>query len=196
MNGGFVSTPTIQFTISSAAVQSKPQDITFAKSKSKSKSWTSSLKHRHLRQTDLRFNNKLSIRCNCSPGTPTPPGEDESKNILDAFFLGKALAEALNERIESSVGEFLSTIGRLQAEQQKQILDFQEDVLERAKQAKEKATRESMEARGIDNRSSSSTSSITIIEDGADLTIAPPASDNVKPASSSFSGEIVISDED
>ena len=38
--------------------------------------------------------------------------------MLDAFFLEKALAEALNERIESTIGEFLSTVGRLQAEQQ------------------------------------------------------------------------------
>lgn len=52
-------------------------------------------------------------------------GESDSKSVLDAFFLGKALAEALNERIESSVGEFLSTIGRLQAEQQKQVVEFQ-----------------------------------------------------------------------
>lgn len=52
-------------------------------------------------------------------------GESESRSVLDAFFLGKALAEALNERIESAVGEFLSTIGRLQAEQQKQVQDFQ-----------------------------------------------------------------------
>lgn len=44
---------------------------------------------------------------------------------MDAFFLGKALAEAVNERIESTVGEFLSAIGRLQAEQQRQIQDFQ-----------------------------------------------------------------------
>ena len=44
---------------------------------------------------------------------------------MDAFFLGKAVAEALNERVESAVGEFFSTIGRLQAEQQKQIQDFQ-----------------------------------------------------------------------
>lgn len=35
------------------------------------------------------------------------------------------MAEALNERIESSVGEFLSVIGRLQAEQQKQVQEFQ-----------------------------------------------------------------------
>lgn len=52
-------------------------------------------------------------------------GESERRNVLDAFFLGKALAETLNERIESTVGEFLSTIGRLQAEQQKQVQDFQ-----------------------------------------------------------------------
>ena len=52
-------------------------------------------------------------------------GENENSTVLDAFFLGKALAEALNERIESTVGEFLSTVGRLQAEQQKQVLDFQ-----------------------------------------------------------------------
>ena len=39
--------------------------------------------------------------------------------------MGKAAAEALNERIESAVGEFLSTVGRLQAEQQKQVQDFQ-----------------------------------------------------------------------
>lgn len=52
-------------------------------------------------------------------------GESDSKTVLDAFFLGKALGEALTERIESTVGEFLSTIGRLQSEQQKQVLEFQ-----------------------------------------------------------------------
>lgn len=52
-------------------------------------------------------------------------GENENKTVLDAFFLGKAFAETLNERIESTVGEILSTIGRLQAEQQKQVEDFQ-----------------------------------------------------------------------
>lgn len=51
--------------------------------------------------------------------------ENENRSVLDAFFLGKALAETLNERIESTVGEFLSTIGRLQAEQLKQVQDFQ-----------------------------------------------------------------------
>jgi len=52
-------------------------------------------------------------------------GDSSSKNVLDAFFLGKALAETLNERIESTLGELLSTVGRLQAEQQKQVQEFQ-----------------------------------------------------------------------
>lgn len=84
-------------------------------------------------------------------------GESESRSVLDAFFLGKALAEALNERIESAVGEFLSTIGRLQAEQQKQVQDFQDDVLERARRAKEKAAREAMEAQGLISKSTTTT---------------------------------------
>ncbi|EPS61523.1 hypothetical protein M569_13276, partial [Genlisea aurea] len=66
-------------------------------------------------------------------------GENESRTILDAFFLGKAVAEALSERAESAAGELLSTIGRLQAEQQKQLLEFQEEVLEKARRAREEA---------------------------------------------------------
>ncbi|CAB4291277.1 unnamed protein product [Prunus armeniaca] len=86
------------------------------------------------------------VQTNSSTGPGGPgSGDGDSRSVLDAFFLGKALAEAINERIESSVGEFLSTIGRLQAEQQKQVEEFQEDVLERAKRAKEKAAREAAE---------------------------------------------------
>ncbi|KAK8482302.1 hypothetical protein V6N13_123993 [Hibiscus sabdariffa] len=55
--------------------------------------------------------------------------DNESKNVLDAFFLGKAVAKALNERIESTIGEFFSVVGRLQAEQQKQVQDFQVTLL-------------------------------------------------------------------
>ncbi|KAL9228294.1 hypothetical protein vseg_003888 [Gypsophila vaccaria] len=81
------------------------------------------------------------VSCKSSLG----PGDGDSRTVLDAFFLGKALGEALTERVESVVGELLSTVGRLQAEQQKQIQDFQEDVLERAKTAKEKAAREALQ---------------------------------------------------
>ncbi|KAF8014811.1 hypothetical protein BT93_H0565 [Corymbia citriodora subsp. variegata] len=112
-----------------------------------SRSSVSSPTPRLARSLGLR---RMTVRRNSStgPGGP-PPGGNDSKTVLDAFFLGKALAEALNERIESTVGEFLSTIGRLQAEQQKQVQEFQEDVFERAKRAKEKAAREAMEAQGL-----------------------------------------------
>jgi hypothetical protein len=51
--------------------------------------------------------------------------DNESKAVLDAFFLGKAFAEALTERVESVVGEVFSVVGQWQAEQQKQVQDFQ-----------------------------------------------------------------------
>lgn len=91
--------------------------------------------------------NLPSVNLRCS-GTGDS-GENESRTILDAFFLGKAVAEAVNERVESAVGEFLSAVGRLQAEQQKQVQEFQEDVLERARRAKEQAARDAMEGRGL-----------------------------------------------
>ncbi|KAK9137862.1 hypothetical protein Sjap_008456 [Stephania japonica] len=98
----------------------------------------------------LRGNSgRLNVQCS-SKGSGSP-GFDETdlKNVVDAFFLGKALAEVISERVESTVGELLSTFGRLQAEQQKQVQEFQEEVLERAKREKEKAARESLEAQGV-----------------------------------------------
>lgn len=94
------------------------------------------------------------MQCSSSNGTPGPgSGENDSKVVLDAFFLGKAFAEALNERIGSTVGEILSVVGQWQAEQQKQVQDFQEEVLERAKKAKEKAALEAMEDQGLISKS-------------------------------------------
>ncbi|KAI7751788.1 hypothetical protein M8C21_012755 [Ambrosia artemisiifolia] len=124
------------------------------------------------------------LRCNCSskPGDPAP-GENESKQVLDAFFLGKAFAEALNERIESTVGEFLSTVGRLQAEQQKQVQEFQDEVLERAKKAKEKAAREAMEAQGLVPKSTVSYSSSPTVTEPKNASAAVD-----EPTSSSSSG--------
>ncbi|XP_072963119.1 uncharacterized protein [Typha angustifolia] len=102
----------------------------------------------------------------CSSGSATPgPGENESKAVLDAFFLGKALAEALNERIESTVGEILSVVGQWQAEQQKQVQDFEEEVIQRAKKAKERAALEVVDERDVFSTSlkgSSSTTTTTI----------------------------------
>ncbi|PIN08329.1 hypothetical protein CDL12_19097 [Handroanthus impetiginosus] len=101
-------------------------------------------------------------------------GENESRRILDAFFLGKALAETLNERIQSAVGEFLSTIGRLQAEQQKQVQEFQDEVLEKARQAKEQAAREAVGAQGLIPKST--TTEVSAVNGVASNAASPQAS--------------------
>ncbi|KAM0895385.1 hypothetical protein ACQ4PT_023853 [Festuca glaucescens] len=83
-------------------------------------------------------------------GTRPDPkaGDNESKAVLDAFFLGKALAEALTERAESVVGEVFSVVGQWQAEQQKQVQEFQEEVVQRAQKAKERAAVEVVDDKG------------------------------------------------
>lgn len=126
---------------------------------------------------------RIPLQCNSTtkPGPPSGSGDGESRTVLDAFFLGKAVAEALNERIESAVGEFLSTVARLQAEQQKQVQEFQEDVLERAKKAKEKAAREAMEVRGLVPKSRT----VNATPVSAATSASPSTTNNVTPASPS-----------
>nr|CAD1843752.1 unnamed protein product [Ananas comosus var. bracteatus] len=115
------------------------------------------------------------VRCRSSGGgggaAPGPgSSENESKAVLDAFFLGKAFAEALNERIESTVGELLSVVGRWQAEQQKQVQDFQEEVIKRAKKAKERAALEVVDEKGAISKSLGDSSK------SATRSVSPPSS--------------------
>ncbi|KAK6937669.1 hypothetical protein RJ641_031177 [Dillenia turbinata] len=128
---------------------------------------------------------RFTAHSNSGPSGPLDSGD--SRSVLDAFFLGKALAEVINERIESTVGEFLSTIGRLQAEQQKQVQDFQDEVLVRAKRAKENAARDAMEAQGLiypSNKAGKSTDS----NPSATLFSPPDVTAPISGASSSATG--------
>ncbi|XP_016900330.1 uncharacterized protein At4g13200, chloroplastic isoform X2 [Cucumis melo] len=86
----------------------------------RSSSTPSNLQFRGISHFQPNGSSRLLARCSS--------GDGDSRTILDAFFLGKALAEALTERIESTIGEVLSGIGKLQAEQQKQITDFQTEL--------------------------------------------------------------------
>lgn len=93
---------------------------------------------------------------------PDPkPGDNESKAVLDAFFLGKAFAEALTERVESVVGEVFSVVGQWQAEQQKQVQEFQEEVVQRAQKAKERAATEVVDDKGPKTLREPSTTIVT-----------------------------------
>ncbi|KAF2292611.1 hypothetical protein GH714_026008 [Hevea brasiliensis] len=106
--------------------------------------------------TPTRQPHGISVRCNSStrPGSPGS-GDNESSSVLDAFSWER-LYEAVNERIESTVGEFLSAIGRLQAEQQWQIQDFQSidyacagRCVGKSQKSQENAAKEALEAQGL-----------------------------------------------
>ncbi len=55
-------------------------------------------------------------------------------NILQAFFIGRATAEVLSERLEASVTQALAEIGKFDAEQRENFRIFTEEVLARAEQ--------------------------------------------------------------
>ncbi|KAG0616377.1 hypothetical protein M758_5G110100 [Ceratodon purpureus] len=88
-------------------------------------------------------------------------GDPESKQLLDAFFLGKALAETVSERIGSLVGELLSEVGQRQAEQQRQIREFQNEVQERAKTSAMKAAQKALATENTVSRTAATTQTST-----------------------------------
>lgn len=129
----------------------------------------------------------LSVGAQCSN---TPPGQSDSKAVLDAFFLGKAFAEAVNERIGTTVGEILSEIGRWQAETQKQTLDFQEEVLERARITRDKAAREALGKEQVKEPSTSSYTSTTSVSPESSPVSESTASPIVPSSSNGNSGPL------
>ena len=60
-----------------------------------------------------------------------------SKSQLDAFFIGRATAEAVINRIEETVTDALSALGKFDAEQREQVRKFVDTVLEKAESQKE-----------------------------------------------------------
>ena len=56
-----------------------------------------------------------------------------SNPVLHAFFLGRAFAEVLSEKIEENFTNALSELGRFDAEQREQLRQFIEEIQTRAK---------------------------------------------------------------
>ncbi len=52
--------------------------------------------------------------------------------VLQAFFIGRALAESISEEIEKNITNFLSEVGQFDAEQRENLRQFADRVLERA----------------------------------------------------------------
>jgi uncharacterized small protein (DUF1192 family) len=55
-----------------------------------------------------------------------------SNPVIEAFFFGRALAEVVNERLQESVTNALSELGKFDAEQREKLRQFIEEVKERA----------------------------------------------------------------
>lgn len=58
-----------------------------------------------------------------------------SNPLVQAFFVGRALAEVVNERLEVALTDALSEIGKFDAEAREQLRQFTEEVIERANRA-------------------------------------------------------------
>ncbi|WP_293135204.1 DUF6825 family protein [Microcoleus sp. bin38.metabat.b11b12b14.051] len=63
-----------------------------------------------------------------------------SKPPVHAFFVGRALAEALYEQLESAATNAFSELGKFDAEQRERLRQFTDRVVERANRAADEAT--------------------------------------------------------
>ncbi|NMG20127.1 DUF6825 family protein [Brasilonema bromeliae] len=62
-----------------------------------------------------------------------------SDPLLQAFFVGRAAAEVLTERLEFAITDALSELGKWDAETREQLRQFTDEVLERANRAADAA---------------------------------------------------------
>ena len=62
-----------------------------------------------------------------------------SNPLVHAFFVGRAAAEVINERMESAFTDALSELGKLDAEFKENMRSFTSEVIERAERSAEAA---------------------------------------------------------
>lgn len=59
--------------------------------------------------------------------------------LVQAFFVGRAVADTLNEQLENALTDALSELGKFDAEQRERLRQFTEKVMERADREAENA---------------------------------------------------------
>jgi polyhydroxyalkanoate synthesis regulator phasin len=57
--------------------------------------------------------------------------------LVQAFLVGRAVAEVASERLEHTLTDALSELGKYEAEAREQLRSFTEEVMERAERASE-----------------------------------------------------------
>ncbi|MBD0314196.1 MAG: hypothetical protein ICV86_15480 [Microcoleus sp. T3-bin5] len=60
-----------------------------------------------------------------------------SNPVIHAFFIGRAVAQALNEQAENALTNALSELGKFDAEQRERLRQFTQQVMERAEREAE-----------------------------------------------------------
>ena len=60
-----------------------------------------------------------------------------SNPLVQAFFVGRAVAEVINERVEVALTDALRELGKFDAEAKEQLRQFTEEVMARANRAAE-----------------------------------------------------------
>jgi hypothetical protein len=63
-----------------------------------------------------------------------------SNSVIHAFFVGRALAKAINEQVEDALTNTLSELGKFDAEQRERLRQFTEQVMTNANREAETAT--------------------------------------------------------
>ena len=58
-----------------------------------------------------------------------------SNPVVDAFFLGRAFAEVLSEKLEDAYSQTMNELGKFDAEQREHLRQFIEEVQARAQQS-------------------------------------------------------------
>lgn len=62
-----------------------------------------------------------------------------NNSVIHAFFVGRALAQALNEQVEDALTNALSELGKFEAEQRERLRQFTDKVMETAQSEAETA---------------------------------------------------------
>lgn len=75
--------------------------------------------------------------------------------LVNAFFVGRALAEVVNQQIEKTITNALSELGKFDAEQRENLRQFTLEVMERAQQDAEAASQETARSTTVTNGSES-----------------------------------------
>lgn len=60
--------------------------------------------------------------------------------LVNAFFVGRALAEVINQTVAKTITNALSELGKFDAEQRENLRKFTEEVMERARRDAEAVT--------------------------------------------------------